>query len=422
MGGRRVARGGRGSVAAFLASIAFIAVVMSGGAFAQPKDPDDPGGDLEADPAGGSAADSASGSGRPAAGAPDEAASPAASVKDPKVAKKWLAAGQQLVQKASYLAARNRPEEAKAQLENAIIAYQKAIFTGSDINVYAELAVVEDKLGKLDDAVKHLRRVAAAKAGVRPDVLKKATGKLDELSAKIGLVTLTVLPAGSSITLGGAELGTSPLPEPLVLMPGTYTLSFQADGFQPKEAEIKIEPGSETERAIELEPVKVIVKPVAPAAFDEAPQGDRPRRSPALPLYLGAGVTGAGVVGAGIFGILAVRQHTTFTAGATSPLDRADARTSGQRFALIADLSLATAVAAAGFTAYWYFTKYKQPPKKQEERRPLAMTPDPRPIRHDSASLLDSTPHDSASLRETKLDVVPWVQSQSGGVMIAGWF
>src|SRR4051812_45561009 len=124
MGGRRVARGGRGSIAAFLA---FIAVGMSGGAFAQPKDSKDPGGDLEADPSGGSAADSASGSGGAAAGAPDEAASPAASVKDPKIAKKWLVAGQQLVQKANALAARNRPEEAKAQLENAIIAYQKAI-------------------------------------------------------------------------------------------------------------------------------------------------------------------------------------------------------------------------------------------------------------------------------------------------------
>jgi hypothetical protein len=422
MGGRRVARGGRGSIAAFLAFIAFIAVVMAGGAFAQPKDPKDPGGDIEADPAGGSAADSASGSGGTTAGAPDEAASPAASVKDPKIAKKWLVAGQQLMQKASYLAARNRPEEAKAQLENAIIAYQKAISAGSDINVYAELAIVEDKLGKLDQAVKHLRMVIHTKTGVRPDVARKATARLEELSAKVGLVTLTVLPAGSSITLGGAELGTSPLPEPLVLMPGTYMLSFQADGFEPKEAEIKIEPGSETERAIELEPVKVIVKPVAPASVAEAPQGDGPRRSPALPLYLGAGVTGAGVLGAGIFGILAVSQHTTFTAAATSPLDRADARTSGQRFALIADLSLATAVAAAGFTAYWYFTRYRQPPRKQEERRPLAMAPDLRPIVRDSASPIGPTLRDSASLRETKLDVVPWVQPQSGGVMIAGWF
>jgi lysozyme family protein len=358
MGGRRIA---------LVTIAAIIAAAMSGGAVAQPKDP---GGEIEM------------GSAAPA--------------KDPKAAKKWLAAAQQLVQKASYLA-KNRPEEAKAQLENAVTAYQKALEAGEDPNVYLDLANVEDKLGKLDDAVKHLQRVVAAKAGVRPDVLKKATGKLDELSAKIGLVTLTVTPAGSSITLGGAELGTSPLPEPLVLMPGTYTLSFQADGFQPKEAEIKVEPGSEAERTIELEPVKVIVEPVKPPAIDAAPQPvDQPRGPSKLPLYVGAGVTGASVLSVGLFGILAVGQHATFTAGSTSKVDRADARTNGQRFALIADLSLGTAVVAAGFTAYWYFYKYKRSPKKSEERHPPQV--------------------------ETKLDVVPWVQSQSGGVTIAGWF
>lgn len=317
--------------------------------------------------------------------------------KDPKAAKKWLAAAQQLAQKGSYLAAKNRPEEAKAQLENAITAYQKALEAGDDPNVYLELASVEDKLGKLDDAVKHLRRVVAATTGVRPEVLRKATGKLDELSAKVGLVTLTIMPAGSSITLGGVELGTSPLPEPLVLMPGTYTLSFQAEGFQPREAEIKIEPGSEAERTIALEPVKVIVEPVKPPVIEPAPQPvARPREPSRRPLYIGAGVTGAGVLGVGLFGILAISQHATFTGSSTSRLDRANARTSGQRFALIADLSLGTAVVAAGFTAYWYFYKYKRFPKNSEERHPPQV--------------------------ETKLDVVPWVQSQSGGVTLAGWF
>lgn len=376
MGGRRIA---------LVTIAAILAAAMSGGAVAQPKEP---GGEIEM----GSAATGSAASGTPSAGSP-----PAGPVKDPKVAKKWLAAAQQLAQKGSYLAAKNRPEEAKAQLENAVTAYQKALEAGDDPNVYLELANVEDKLGKLDDAVKHLRRVAAAKAGVRPDVLKKATARLDELSAKVGLVTLTVTPAGSSITLGGAELGTSPLPEPLVLMPGTYTLSFQADGFQPREAEIKIEAGSEAERTIELEPVKVIVEPVKPLVVDAAAQqADRPRAPSKLPLYVGAGATGAGVLGASLFGILAVGQHATFTGGSTSKLDRADARANGQRFALISDLSLGTAVVAAGFTAYWYFYKYKRSPKKSEERHPPQV--------------------------ETKLDVVPWVQSQSGGVTIAGWF
>jgi len=385
---------------------AFITLVMSGGALAQPTEPKDPGGDGKAAPEpsgsgispgspGSSAAPGTQPAGSPPASPP---ASPAKEPKDPKLARKWLLAAQQLMQRGSALAASNRPEEAKAQFANAVAAFQKALAAGDDVNVYAELASAEEKLGKLDEAVKHLRLVAGATAGVRPDVARKAAARLDDLSSKVGLVTLTVTPAGASITLGGVELGLSPLPEPLVLMPGTYTLSFQADGFQPKEAEIKVEPGSEIERAIALEPVKLIVEPVPPAGPDER-QDDQRRRAVVMPLYVGAGVTGAGVLGTGIFGILAINRHATFTAASTSAADRAEARTSGKRFALLADLSLGTAVVAAGFTAYWYFYKYKGGHRKPDERRVARL----------------------ANL-ETKIDVLPWVQPQSSGVMIAGWF
>jgi hypothetical protein len=107
-------------------------------------------------------------------------------------------------------------------------------------------------------------------------------------------------------------------------------------------------------------------------------------------------VTAAAAVGGGVFGILAISEHTTFTAASTSSAGRDDARTRGQRLALLADVSIGAAVAAAGFTASWYFFKYKR-----------------------SAHRQDAEPQ--ASVRP-KLDVVPWVQSQSGGVTLAGRF
>jgi hypothetical protein len=270
MGGRRIALVLIGALAA---------LGLSGGVLAQPADS----GGIEAvpDQAGsGSAAGNGSVAENPAAdGAPSAATPPESPVKDPKVAKQWLVAGQLLMHKGSLLAAKKRWEEAKARFENAVTAFQKAIEAGGDVNVYFDLANAEDRLGKLDDAVKHLRLVVNAKAGVRPDIVKRATTRLEDLSTRVGVVTLSVTPAGSSITLGGAEFGTSPLPGPLVLMPGTYTLSFQADGFQPMEAEIKIEPGTESERTIALEPVKVIVQPVKPPVLAKALHDDEPRPS-----------------------------------------------------------------------------------------------------------------------------------------------
>jgi hypothetical protein len=324
----------------------------------------------------------------------------AAPAKDARLARKWLAAAQQLMQKGSYFAARNRPDDARPQFENAVTAYQKAIEAGDDPNLYLELANAEDRLGKLVDAVRHLRHLtgatgAAGAAGARPEVVRKARARLDELLTKVGLVTLTIAPPGASITLGGAELGTAPLTEPLVLIPGTYTLSFQAEGYQPREAEIVVEPGTRTERAIDLEPVKVIFEPVAPAAVVAAARAEASRTPSKLPFYVGAGITGAAVLDAAIFGGLAIAQHATFTRASTSRLDREDARSNGRRFALVADVSLAVAVVAGGFTAYWYFQRYRQP-RTSDDRRS-------RPI-------------------DAKLGVVPWVQSQSGGASLAGWF
>ena len=42
-------------------------------------------------------------------------------------------------------------------------------------------------------------------------------------------------------------------------MPGTYTFSFAADGFQPKDLEITVEAGQESERSVELDPIKIII-------------------------------------------------------------------------------------------------------------------------------------------------------------------
>ncbi|HEY0481565.1 MAG TPA: hypothetical protein VGD37_28810, partial [Kofleriaceae bacterium] len=241
MGGRRLA---------VIAIAALVAAVASRNASAQPQAPassaasgapaSSAGSAAPGAPAAPTAPAASAAPGAPAepaeiemepAPAPASALAPvAAPAKDARLARKWLAAAQQLMQKGSYFAARNRPDDARPQFENAVTAYQKAIEAGDDPNLYLELANAEDRLGKLVDAVRHLRHLtgatgAAGAAGARPEVVRKARARLDELLTKVGLVTLTIAPPGASITLGGAELGTAPLTEPLVLIPGTYTLS-----------------------------------------------------------------------------------------------------------------------------------------------------------------------------------------------------
>jgi hypothetical protein len=248
-----------------------------------------------------------------------------------------------------------------------------------------------------------MRTVVATKTGLKPDILKKATAKYDELLTKVGIVTLTVNTELATITLNGTEVGKSPLAEPLIVLPGTYTLSFSADGFQPKDSEIKVEAGSESERAIELEPIKIVVEPIKNEP--DAPIATTVAQPPSkLPLYIGGGAAAA-FVGVGLVtGILAISAHSTFTSGDSKAADRADAKQNGTTLAHVTDIMFAGALVAGGFTAYWYFFKYKPAQKKLVEGDQPIIRRDP------------NAPDIS------KVDLIPWVEPTAGGFSVAGSF
>ncbi|MDB4964106.1 MAG: hypothetical protein JWP01_4105 [Myxococcales bacterium] len=335
----------------------------------------------------------------PPGDAPSNPAEPAPIVKDPKLAKKLHAAGQQAAQKGDYSTRKNKAEEAKGFYEAAANAFQKAIETGDDPNYYFDLAVTEEKLGKLDLATRHLRTLLAAKEGVRPDVQKKAQAKFDDLTMKVGLVTLQVDPEGTTVSVGGASLGTSPFAEPLVFMPGSYTLSFESDGYQPKDVEIKVEAGSEAERKIELEPIRIVVTP--PEPYTGPSEAPTVALSPSkVPLIIGGVVTVAALGTSIVTGLMAKGQHDTFVAADSTRTEREDARANGENYALLSDVMLGTTIVAAGFTAYWYVAKYRRG--------------------QDKAAAETSTSPNAPEM--SKLDLVPWVQHDASGLTVMGAF
>ena len=337
----------------------------------------------------------------PAPAANDDGEPPAV-VKDPKLAKKLAAAAQQFAQKGDYSAKRSKPDEAKGFYDQAAAAYLKAIETGDDVNLYFDLAIVEEKRGKIDLAVLHLRTVTGAKAGVKPDVLKKAQVKYDDLSMQVGLVTLQVDQDGTAVAVAGAVLGKSPFTAPLVFMPGSYTLSFESDGYEPKDVEIKVEAGSEAERKISLEPIKIVVAPPR-----EPGSGEEPTQTPTvagppskLPLYIGGGVTAVALGAFIVTGILAVGEHGTFVGEDSTRNERLDARANGENYALFSDVMLGTTLVAAGFTTYWYLVKYRK----------------------GNAKPADSSSNSPLAPQMSKVDVVPWVQPSASGLSVAGTF
>jgi hypothetical protein len=315
-------------------------------------------------------------------------------VKDPKIVKKWLTAAQQLVAKGDYFTSRKKPDDAKAQYENAITAYQHAIEAGDDVTLYYSLALVEDKLDAQPDAYHHLKWVVDVQPPVKPDLLKKAQTKLDEVTAKIGIVTLTIDPEGTTVSIAGKEYGDAPLKEPVVLMPGTYTASLSLVGYQPKQIELKLEAGATVDKKITLEPVPI---KIVPSKYEPEPEPVVAAPPPSkLPLIIGASATGAFAIGAMIFGGSAISQHRAYTDPTFTKKERADAQSLGRTMAHLCDASIGLAVVSAAFTVYWYHWKYQ----KELDAPPPGYTPREVP----------------------KVDMIPWVSPDAGGFAAVGSF
>jgi len=347
---------------ALLASVAAVRASL-----AQPEG----GGDVEMGDGSGSAAGS-------------DASAPA---KDPRLARKLFAAAQGFERKADQLARQNKTDDAKAQYAEAINAYHKAIEVGDEPSYTLALATAEDKAGDPASGYKHLKALLATQPPPKPDVLKKAQAKLDELEGKVGKVTLTVIPDGTQIMIGGKTVAEAPMTEPLVLAPGTYTVSFAAVGYEPKDSELKVEAGSESERKIQLSVVKVVVKPREAEPEPEPTVVEKPNM---MPIYVGGGATAVLLVTSIVYDFKAKHQHDIYTAKNTTANDRLDARDNGKLFAHVADATLVGTVAAAAFTGYWYWFKVR-PAMAAQEKQP-------------------------------KVGVAPWVQSDASGLAAFGSF
>src|SRR5450432_1849821 len=130
-----------------------------------------------------------------------------------------------------------------------------------------------------------------------------------------------------------------------------------------------------------------------PHVIDE-PTDDKPKPPSKLPMYIGAGATGVLFGTAIIEGILAVHEHHIFIRADATKDERADAQLNGRFYAHVTDACIVGTIAAAAFTAYWYQFRYKHAETQAKFQ--------PRDV--------------------PKVDMIPWVQPDAGGFVLAGRF
>jgi hypothetical protein len=123
---------------------------------------------------------------------------------------------------------------------------------------------------------------------------------------------------------------------------------------------------------------------VAAGVHEAPPPAPPPATRSYVPLIIGGGVTLGFAVAATLTGIAAIHQHDTFVDPST--VDRGPAQSTGRLEAHLTDGFIVGAVVAAAVTAGWYYFKWP------------------------------------GSETSAKVGVVPWVQSDAGGMVAAGSF
>src|SRR5262249_33141995 len=130
----------------------------------------------------------------------------------------------------------------KKDYAGALERYQKAYEAFPSPKIYYPMAMTEEKLGKDLDAYNHY--VELLKVEDLPAALKKeAQGHVDDVDKRLVQLTFDVKPAGASVLMDDVEIGTTPLADPVRLMPGEHTYAVNAQGYMPVEKTMTLQAG-----------------------------------------------------------------------------------------------------------------------------------------------------------------------------------
>ena len=281
---------------------------------------------------------------------------------DKKKARKLLSAGDRNLARGDKLLARGKKAEAQESFLDALREYKAAYDEVNDPRIFYPMALAQKRLGRhlasLRLFTKFLEEASKVSEALRTDT----DGHINELKENLGAIFFRVDPAGAEVFVNDESIGRSPLSQPHFVTPGQYNYRIEKEGFQSASGTVDVEAGDS--RGDEI----ILTRKIEPDddVDDEIPvvigpkKKRRPKAQPsALPLQIGLGLSGAFAIGATVTGLLANSRHNTFTDEAASPEARESARSSGKSLALTTDIMIIGGLAAATYSAYYYFAVYR---------------------------------------------------------------
>lgn len=165
-----------------------------------------------------------------------------------------------------------------------------------------------------------------------------------------GTVTLLDASEGATLTVDGEAAGTTPLPKPLQLSPGSHELRLERDGQLPFVATVQVKPAEPSELKVTWTPVPV------------PPPPPEPRPLAPWPAWALGGTAAAALTGGVVFALLSnasAEQARDLSSTIGADVDRwEESRDEGERRALLSKVSYGLGavalVGAAAFVALHY--------------------------------------------------------------------
>jgi hypothetical protein len=248
----------------------------------------------------------------------------------------------------------------KGNYADAMAEFQTAYDLKPHPSVLKSIGECKVQIGDIPGAIAIYEKYVEDPAATKKD---EVSTKIIELKGMMAKVDLSSVPTGAGITVDGAVTD-KVTPTTIELTPGEHTIVLNSDGYEPLEKPLTLAKGEKKQLAIDFAAEGKSTTGEEPALVDpfadeggatpaEGGQIESEKEGPPAAFWIAAAVAGVGLVSGTVFGTMALGDEDDFNQKAKQPNSPGrnsalnDIKDSGERNAIIADVSFGIAAAAA---------------------------------------------------------------------------
>lgn len=256
----------------------------------------------------------------------------------------------------------------------ALEKFKKAYELYPSPKIFFNIAQTQKELGRYVRAIQAYEKfLKKAPKDTSKDLLVLAKERIEDLRKAIAVLKIEISQPNAEVTVNGTLYGTSPLNDPIRLMPGTHTLVIKKKGYNTEAMDIKLKAGQTISRHVILErpKQKLVEKAIVYKTIDIPPKG-------LALLWTGMAVTAVAGITASVLGGLALREEKKMGDSSLSISERLEAADRGDLYAKLTDGFLISGGVLAIGTLCWYLF-YVRPSGGTKRIRVNSKTQAPRP-------------------------------------------